>query len=236
MHNSLIKIILSGALVCSAQSATAKGSYGSKLCSQPSISCINVQKGDTWHSLWPNAQAREVVMRLNRMNTLLRKGMRVAVPDNLHSLEVMDIAPFLQRIDKTGNRIILVSPKKLAFGAYDEDGRLVHWGPISGGKSWCPDVGRGCKTIRGQFSIYNTRGPDCVSYKYPLGKGGAPMPHCMFFHRGFAVHGSLTVPGYHASHGCVRVYPEDARWLYDSFITTKERGAPATHVIVQPYT
>jgi len=32
----------------------------------------------------------------------------------------------------------------------------------------------------------------------------------MFFHGGFALHGSPSVPGYNASHGCVRLFDDDA--------------------------
>lgn len=35
----------------------------------------------------------------------------------------------------------------------------------------------------------------------------------LYFHRGFAIHGSPSVPAYPASHGCVRVSMADAAWL-----------------------
>lgn len=37
----------------------------------------------------------------------------------------------------------------------------------------------------------------------------------LYFHRGFAIHGSPSVPAGPASHGCVRVSRADARWLFD---------------------
>ncbi|WP_370324047.1 L,D-transpeptidase family protein [Euzebya sp.] len=37
----------------------------------------------------------------------------------------------------------------------------------------------------------------------------------MYFHRGWAIHGSNSVPAYPASHGCVRVTRADAQWLFD---------------------
>jgi len=82
-------------------------------------------------------------------------------------------------------------------------------------------VRRGCRTARGEFAFYRKRGRGCKSGKYPLRKGGgAPMPYCMYFYRGFAFHGSPTVPGYNASHGCVRLFTEDAKWLNQNFVTT----------------
>lgn len=37
----------------------------------------------------------------------------------------------------------------------------------------------------------------------------------LYFHRGWAIHGSNSVPAYPASHGCVRVTRADALWLFD---------------------
>lgn len=37
----------------------------------------------------------------------------------------------------------------------------------------------------------------------------------MYFHRGFAIHGSNSVPAGPASHGCVRVSRADAVWLFE---------------------
>jgi lipoprotein-anchoring transpeptidase ErfK/SrfK len=36
----------------------------------------------------------------------------------------------------------------------------------------------------------------------------------MYFHNGFAIHGSNSVPAWPASHGCIRVSRADARWLF----------------------
>lgn len=37
----------------------------------------------------------------------------------------------------------------------------------------------------------------------------------LYFYRGFAIHGSPSVPAYPASHGCIRVSKADASWLID---------------------
>jgi lipoprotein-anchoring transpeptidase ErfK/SrfK len=46
------------------------------------------------------------------------------------------------------------------------------------------------------------------------------------------MHGSYTVPGYRASHGCVRMFNEDAQWLNKEFITLPGGGKRGTRVIV----
>jgi len=44
----------------------------------------------------------------------------------------------------------------------------------------------------------------------------SPMPHSIFFHGGFAIHGSYEISrlGRAASHGCVRLHPEHAAVLF----------------------
>ena len=45
----------------------------------------------------------------------------------------------------------------------------------------------------------------------------SPMPYSVFFHGGYAIHGTGAVRnlGRPASHGCVRLSPRDAQALYD---------------------
>jgi hypothetical protein len=129
----------------------------------------------------------------------------------------------------TGNNVFIFDPNHVMWGAYDRNGQLVNQGRASGGKGYCADVGRRCKTPIGTFRVSRKGNASCVSSKFPVGEGGAPMPYCMFFHHGYAIHGSPDVPHYNASHGCIRVLPSDARWLSNNFIY------PGTTVIVKPY-
>jgi hypothetical protein len=194
--------------------------YGAKLCKNDDIyTCYKVKRGDSWSKLFPNEDQRDLIMRINRTNNPIYSGMILAVPkDNNNSLDPLDYAPFNRQIEPPGEKIIIVSLDKLAFGAYNDNGELTYWGPISAGKGYCPDLGRGCHTARGHFKIYRKLGAGCVSSKFPIGHGGAPMPYCMFFNGGFALHGSYDVPGYNASHGCVRLFVKDAKWLNQDFV------------------
>jgi len=128
---------------------------------------------------------------------------------------------------KTG-RSFVFSPRSLTWKAY-ENGRLVKSGRASGGKGYCPDVRRRCRTPVGHFRVNAKRGAGCKSSKYPLPRGGAKMPYCMFFYRGYAIHGSNNVPNHNASHGCIRVHPPAAKWLNHNFLRM------GTRVIVKPY-
>ena len=203
-------------------SSVSFASISSSLCKDSSrYTCYKVQRGDSWNKLFPNAQQKDLVMRVNRINIRLHPGMKIAIPRNLSSADVMDYAPFPRQINPPGTKMIIVSlsPAILAWGAYSSQGVLQAWGPASGGKGWCADVNRGCNTKSGKFAIYNKGGAGCKSSKFPIPRGGAPMPYCMFFYGGFALHGSYEVPGYNASHGCVRLFIPDARWLNQEFAT-----------------
>ena len=43
------------------------------------------------------------------------------------------------------------------------------------------------------------------------------MPHAIFFHQGYAIHGTNVISrlGRRASHGCVRLHPQHAAILFD---------------------
>jgi L,D-transpeptidase ErfK/SrfK len=215
MKGTVITIILT-ALYLFCHHAFA--GYGATLCkTDPQYTCYKVKKGESWDKLYPDADKKDMMTKLNRTNLSIHKGMIIAVPVK-QDVTVMEIAPMQKQIEAPGEKVIYVSLKQLAWGAYDEQGNLVNWGPVSGGKGYCPDIGRGCHTATGRFAIYNKEGAGCKSTKFPVGRGGAPMPYCMFFHGGFALHGSYEVPGYNASHGCVRMFVSDAKWLNQEFV------------------
>ena len=193
--------------------------YGRELCNYPGFKCIKIKNSDRWDRKFRNLRERELVKRLNRTNMPLYMRKWIVVPNNLTQMTHMDVAPFALNIDTKNRRAIIVDLAVQAFGAYDKNGSLVHWGPISGGKDYCKDIDGPCRTITGDFQITRKSDNDCVSGQFPLDtKGGAPMPYCMHFYRGFAFHGS-TLPGYHASHGCVRLFYDDAKWLNEKFTT-----------------
>lgn len=214
--------------------------YGETLCQQVDYHCIKVKRGQTWASLFPHPVDRDLLKRINRMNIPLTAGMTLAVPDHYIQLDKMDIAPFNYNVAPQKQKLIVVSLEKLAWGAYDTSGQLVNWGPIAAGKSWCEDVDEDCETVTGEFYITRAEGESCVSTKFPVETatreaGGASMPYCMYFHGGYALHGAFNLPGYNASHGCVRLFPEDARWLYYEFIEVPglAGGKERTQVIVE---
>jgi L,D-transpeptidase ErfK/SrfK len=203
--------------------------YSKSLCNHSGYRCIKVGRGQSWERLWPDAQERRIVMRVNRMNTQLYSGLTIAVPDNLGNISHMDIAPFPGTIEPSARTSVIVDIDKQAFAAYDRAGYLIHWGPVSTAKGWCPDIQRNCNTPRGTFYFYSKGGSGCYSTIFPVPYGGAPMPYCMYFYKGFAVHAS-ELPGYNDSHGCIRLFYEDAQWLNRSFV---ELGHFGTRLVVR---
>jgi hypothetical protein len=133
-------------------------------------------------------------------------------------------------IPATGKKQFIFDPKAFSWAAYDQDGHRVMTGAASGGKDFCEDVSQPCRTVTGTFKVYNKRNIDCRSGEYPVEtEGGAKMPYCMYFYRGFTVHAGYEVPFANSSHGCVRVWPSAAKWLNEEFMTL------GTVVIVLPY-
>lgn len=137
---------------------------------------------------------------------------------------------FPLKIPAKGERQFIFDPKAYAWAAYDEEGNRVMTGAASGGKDFCEDVGAPCQTVIGSFHIYSKKGADCLSGEFPVvTEGGARMPYCMYFFRGYTIHGAYEVPNANSSHGCVRVFPSAAKWLNEVFTTQK------TKVIILPY-
>lgn len=200
----------------------AWGGYGERTCGLPQVRCLTVMPGDRWDTLVPDPEQRALAQRLNRTNLRLRTGETIAVPSEHDGAADLMLAPFPAKLSPWPVNRIIVDQSQLAWGAFDTSGRLIKWGPMSGGKSYCADLKRGCRTRPGRFTIYRKEGAGCRSKKFPLGRGGAKMPYCMFYHGGYAIHGSYKVPGYHASHGCVRIFVEDARWLARAFVEVGE--------------
>lgn len=211
--------------------------YGKDLCKYSQYECVKA-KG-SWKQMFPDPKQRDVVQRLNRSYNYLWGGKTIVVPKNLENLTIFDISPFPLKIKPEGEKQVIVDQDKLAWVAYDENGNQVHWGPIASGSTRCSDNrSRSCLTMTGIFRFFSKENKHCRSGVYPIGRGGAKMPYCMYFHKGFAMHGSNDVPGYRASHGCVRMFTRDAKWLNENFVELSNEGNShlGTKVTIRPVT
>ena len=61
---------------------------------------------------------------------------------------------------------------------------------------------------------------------------GSPMPHSIFFYGGYAIHGTNAIKrlGRPASHGCIRLHPDNARKL---FALVKNNGPRNTKISIR---
>ncbi len=83
---------------------------------------------------------------------------------------------------------------------------------------------RGYYTPRGSYSVKRM-----AKVYYSRKYDNSPMPNSIFFHGGYAIHGSNYVKslGRPASHGCVRLHPSNAARLYS---LVQRYGASRTRV------
>lgn len=84
----------------------------------------------------------------------------------------------------------------------------------------------GYHTPRGSYGVTRT-----ARVYYSKKYDNAPMPNSVFFHGGYAVHGTYHIAnlGRPASHGCVRLAPANAAAFYN---LVQKYGASRTRVIV----
>ncbi|WFU25617.1 L,D-transpeptidase [Bradyrhizobium sp. CB1717] len=91
--------------------------------------------------------------------------------------------------------------------------------------SWPVSTGR-----RGYGTPSGTFHPQAMMRRYFSRKYyNSPMPHAIFFHHGFAIHGTtdLSRLGGPASHGCIRLHPAHAAAL---FALVQREGARNTTI------
>jgi hypothetical protein len=182
-----------------------------------------------WHEMFRDSRLRQAVMKINRRNSLLWNGHTVALPRSFDP-DPLAYAPFPREKVWRGPRHVVVDLYNLAWGAYEPipgqefRSRLVWWGPANGGSKICRETGRlACKTHTGLHPILRLDGPHKRSDLYPVDCAnkrlcGHPMPYYMPFHPdGTGLHGDKWLVGRNASHGCVRMFVWDARWLNREF-------------------
>jgi lipoprotein-anchoring transpeptidase ErfK/SrfK len=152
----------------------------------------------------------------------------MAIMNRNVSLGLIGIMSLALSLDAFANTFVF-NPRTHSWKSINDNGKVVRTGRASGGANYCPDIKRGCRTPSGVYRVWSKGSASCRSSRYPKPHGGAKMPYCMFFSKYYAVHGSYDVPNHNASHGCVRVTPDDAHWLSHNFMRI------GTTVIVKPY-
>jgi L,D-transpeptidase-like protein len=144
-----------------------------------------------------------MALKLNRVDAgHLRTGDTLLIPEQLTDL--IALSPFPREFEMARDipQLLVVSRRIQAFGAY-EFGRLVRWGPTSTGK----------KSTRTPTGLYH------ANWKSKATRSTVNQAWLLRWYvnldnaRGIAVH-EYELPGYPASHSCVRMLADDAAWFY----------------------
>ncbi len=159
-------------------------------------------------------------------NSWLKERHVEATDENQWKLKQVYNESVAQKYINSGKPVFIFRPHKYRWYFYNK-GELVEDGVANGGKAFCSDLGRACRTPGGVYTIYRKGSAGCVSSKFPVdrSKPRAIMPYCMYLKRvggkatGYAIHGSKYIhPSRHGSHGCIRVKTPDARLLSNDYL------------------
>jgi lipoprotein-anchoring transpeptidase ErfK/SrfK len=146
----------------------------------------------------------EAILHLNRIDLEhLRQGAILVVPEG--PVTMAAISPFPLSIPEltAAPRILLVSRRVQAFAAY-ERGQLARWGAISSGRAETPTpVGLFATNWRSRLR----RSTDNPAWLLPW--------YFNFINSSGVSFHQFDLPGYPASHACVRLLETDAMWIYN---------------------
>lgn len=164
------------------------------------------------------------ILSINRVDDRnLNPGMTLIVPNSFKDSSQWEFMPAEINTAKDIPKLVVVSQRTQAFGFY-ENGKLVRSGPVSSGKKSTP-------TASGLY-FTNWKGEEVVSTfddEWIL-KWNFNIEN----EKGISLH-QYALPGYPASHSCVRLYEKDAKWLYDwadewvlspDEVTVLQKGTP----------
>lgn len=150
-------------------------------------------------------EEKKMIFALNRMDAWrLKVGNKIVIPDSL-PVNFLDLSPFPKKMGILDSipKSVLIAQRIQAFALYEGED-LVFWGPVSSGKRSTPTpngLHYGNHKAKKKVSTVN---PDWL------------LPYYFNFmnFEGVGVH-EYAMPGYPASHACVRLRKEDAQFIYD---------------------
>ncbi|MBP6904916.1 MAG: L,D-transpeptidase [Candidatus Pacebacteria bacterium] len=184
---------------------------------EPITEPIAPTKGPSYHLLTtttstPGAElAKEVGMEnvdftlaLNRLDVKhIPKDAVLVIPESFDDLDMY--APFPERIEAASSipKLFIVSNRVQAFAAY-ENGTRVRWGAVSTGKKATATPSRLYSTNwKGKLVISTLEDAWVLPWYFNLDSM-----------EGISMH-QFDLPGYPASHSCIRLSEADAMWFYD---------------------
>ncbi len=143
-------------------------------------------------------------LALNRLDVKHIPAQAVLViPDSFDDTSIYSPLPSTIAAAMSVPKLLVVSQKVQAFGAY-EYGTLVRWGTVSTGKQSTPTPSM----------LYNTNWKGKLVTSNIDEEWIMPWYFNLDNDEGVSIH-QFDLPGYPASHACIRLSEEDAIWFYD---------------------
>lgn len=186
-----------------------------------------IKASDSLRKLFYNTFTKDqqyTIAALNRIDTDHIKTRDTLIVPNEFKAAFIDYTPFPRKLDNLTEvpKMVIFSYPIQAYGVY-EKGNLVKWGPTNMGK-------KSAQTPRGLF-FTNWKGRKVTS----------TVDDEWILNWNFNIHNTggvgwhqYALPGYPASHSCLRLLDADAQWLYnwaDQWVladkkTVKVKGNP----------
>jgi lipoprotein-anchoring transpeptidase ErfK/SrfK len=163
----------------------------------------------------------ETILKLNRINSEYVKKDSVLIVAHTPE-DWMTLSPFPLSLPAAATipKLDMISQRVQAFGVY-EYGTLVRWGPVSTGKQSTPTASKLYFTNWKSEEIASSFNNEWIlKWNFNLDNT-----------EGIGMH-EYTMPGYPASHSCVRMFETDAKWLYnwaDQWVVSADGQTVVTH-------
>ena len=145
-----------------------------------------------------------LLLDINRIDIdHIKKGMTIIVPNDFSDIALFAPLPEVLPSAKSFPKLMVISQKVQVFGVY-EYGNLVRWGPASTGKESTPTPSK--------LYFTNWKG---LSVKSSIDDAWVmPWYFNLDNKYGVSMH-QYDLPGFPASHACIRLLKDDAIWLYN---------------------
>ena len=150
------------------------------------------------------SEEKDIIAALNRIDkNRIGVGKKIILPDTFYH-QLLEYAPFPFKLEIADSidKLIIVSIRTQAFGIY-EYGKLIRWGPVSTGRKAKPTPAK----------LYYTNYKARLKISTVNEEWEMPWYFNIDNMNGIGLH-QFTLPGYPASHSCVRMYEADAYWIY----------------------
>jgi hypothetical protein len=167
-------------------------------------SLANTAQIDSFQNKYKHEE-KKIIFAINRIDYgRISVGSKLVIPDTL-VMNLIKYSPFPEHIEILNfiPKTLLIAQRIQGFALY-ENGKLIKWGPVSSGKRSTP-------TPNGlHYANYKTK------LKISTVDAAWRMPYYFNFMNFYGVgFHEYSLPGYPASHACVRAYREDAQFVYD---------------------